>query len=118
MNPRVNYEMTESDLEEILEACKPVPCIMIPGCTPASAQENANRAWEKLGKKMGFDSTTVRPLDKGQRFFSAVPSETEAQRDARVQREQEQRVQVRITQLQEEITARQGELDALTKGGM
>ena len=86
MNPRVDYEMTQEDLDTILDACKPVPCMMIGNSTPSSPQENANRAWERLGKKMGFDSKTARPSNKGSRFFSAVPSETETQKQERLRR--------------------------------
>ena len=86
MNPRVDYEMTQEDLDTILDACKPVPCMMIGGSTPSNPQDNANRAWERLGRKMGFESTTVRPSKKGQRFFSAVPSETEVQKQERLRR--------------------------------
>lgn len=67
------FEMTEQDLNEILESCKPVP-YLLPNCgrirTP---QENANSAWENLGNKMGFDFMTVEPTSKGDRFFLAEP---------------------------------------------
>ena len=51
MYPRTNYEMTEDDLKAILDACKPVPCMMVGSYTPSSPQENANRAWAVLGEK-------------------------------------------------------------------
>ena len=74
MYPRTNYEMTEEDLEELLDACKPTICIKIGNYSPPSPQENANRAWARLGEKYGFDSMTVNPIaNKGDRFFSAVP---------------------------------------------
>ena len=62
MNPRVNYEMSEADLAMILEACKPTPAMWGSGGTPlfSTPQENANRAWAELGKRMGFDPMTVR----------------------------------------------------------
>lgn len=115
MNPRVEYEMTEDDLNAILDACKPVPCIMIGGCVPSSPQENANRAWANLGKKMGFDSMSVRPSDKGQRFFTAVPSETYSQRMEREKRESDARRQSEISRLTDEIKERQQKLDDLQK---
>jgi hypothetical protein len=60
MYPRTNYEMSEEDLNKILEA------------------PSANRAWMSLGEKMGFDFLTVRFISgKGQRFFSAVPEKNE-----------------------------------------
>lgn len=70
---RQDFEMTESDLANLMEACKPVPYIAAQ-CGPISSpQENANRAWQTLGNKLGFDSSTVQPVDgKGPRFFTAL----------------------------------------------
>ena len=62
MYPRTSYEMTEADLEAILDACKPVPYMVIGGHAPSSQQDNANAAWARLGQKMGFDSMTVEPV--------------------------------------------------------
>ena len=67
------YEMTEVDLNKIIEACKPVSMIALQCGTPASPQENANAAWAELGCRMEFDSTTVQPSNKGRRFFTAEP---------------------------------------------
>ncbi len=65
--------MTQEDLNIILNACKPVPMIMLQCGTPPSQQEMANNAWKALGKKMGFDYMTVEPTGEGNRFFSAIP---------------------------------------------
>lgn len=109
--PRVNYEMTEDDLKGILDACKPVPCIMIGSFTPSSPQENANCAWAKLGKEMGFDSMTVRPIEgKSQRFFSAVPSENEAQKAERIKDENKARLTTEVEKLEAEIKEKQDAL--------
>lgn len=116
MYPRTDYEMTQDDLDALLAAMKPVPYMVIGGHAPSSPQENANRAWEALGKKMGFDHMTVRPNGRGDRFFSAVPSETPDQRDARLAREAEGKRQARIATLNAEIDSRQRELDALHAG--
>ena len=70
---RVDYEMTADDLSALLDSMKPVPMIMLQCGTPRSVQENANAAWARLGEKMGFDSMTVRPNGRGDRFFSAEP---------------------------------------------
>jgi hypothetical protein len=71
---RKEYEMTETDLEKILNACKPVPMIMLQCGNPSSPQENANRAWGELGERMGFNHMTVEPiLGKSNRFFTAIP---------------------------------------------
>lgn len=116
MYPRTEYEMTEADLKELLEACKSQPVMMVGGYSPASPQENANRAWAGLGKKMGFDSTTVQPISgKGNRFFTAVPSETEEARTERMAREAEEARQKEIARLKSEITERQEKLGALLR---
>lgn len=75
---RKEYEMSEDDLKELLAACRPTPAMFLSGGMPMTStpQENANRAWQKLGDKMGFDHMSVSPADpeKGQRFFLANPS--------------------------------------------
>lgn len=114
MYPRTNYEMTEEDLQTILEACKPTICMIIGGSYPSSPQENANRAWAKLGEKMGFDHMTVRPIDgKGNRFFSAIPTENVTQREERLQREAEERKAAEIEKLESEILERRIRLKEL-----
>jgi hypothetical protein len=68
-----NFEMTQNQLDEIIDACKPVPLIALNAGMPTSPQEKANSAWEKLGKELGFDHMTVKPNGCGDRFFSAEP---------------------------------------------
>lgn len=70
-----DFEMTEADLEILLEAMKPVPYMVFGGHEPVSPQENANAAWQALGVKMGFKHMTVRQNGKGNRFFMAEPAE-------------------------------------------
>lgn len=65
------YEMTEEELNEILDACKPVRYMIVGNYVPSSPQENANRAWAELGRKRGFDYLSVKPSPKGNRFFLA-----------------------------------------------
>lgn len=114
MYPRTNYEMTEEDLKAILDASKPVTAMMIGSYVPSGPQENANRAWQSLGEKMGFDYMTVRPIQgKGIMFFSAVPSETEEQRKERIDREMEEKRLSEIKKLENEIVKRQMRLAEL-----
>lgn len=69
---RREYEMTEEQLTQLLDACKPVPYMVMGGVEPSSPQENANSAWAALGREMGFDGMSVKPVSgKGQRFFTA-----------------------------------------------
>jgi len=76
MSERKQYEMTATDLEKIMDACKPVPLIMLQ-CrgTPTSAQSNANSAWEELGYRMGFDFMTVKPFGNDPKTFTAQPKD-------------------------------------------
>ena len=115
MYPRTNYEMTERDLETLLDACKPTICIQIGGYSGSTPQENANRAWAALGKKMGFDSDTVQPIDgKGSRFFTAVPTENEIQRAEREKREGEEKRKAEVAELEAKINKFQARLKFLT----
>jgi hypothetical protein len=70
---RYEFEMSEQQLAAILDACRPVPMIMLQCGAPSSPQENANRAWAALGYELGFDSMSVEPVsNKGDRFFTAI----------------------------------------------
>ena len=110
----VEYEMSNQDLEAILEACKPTPVMMIGNYSPPSPQENANNAWRKLGEQMGFDHLTVRPVHgKGQRFFTAIPSETPEARAERVAREKEERRKLDLQIAEHELRMAQEKVDLL-----
>ena len=114
MYPRTEYEMTEADRETLLAAMKVVPYMIIDGHAPRSQQDNANDAWAVLGLKMGFDAMTVRPISgKGDRWFSAVPSETESAKAERLAREAAAKWLAEIDQLTKEIAERQTRLAAI-----
>lgn len=114
MYPRTEYEMTEADLKELLDAMRPIPVMMIGGMGGPSQQENANLAWAALGRKMGFDGATVRPVNgKGNHFFTAIPSETEGARAERLAAEAAQKRADDIARLTAEISERQTKLAAL-----
>ena len=69
---RREYELTEEQLASLLDACKPVTCMKVGNYSPRSPQENANSAWEAMGKELGFRHMTVKPVSsKGQCFFTA-----------------------------------------------
>jgi hypothetical protein len=65
------FEMTKEQLDTLLDAMKPVPYMIMGGMEPTAQQENANNAWNRLGNEMGFQSSTVQPSGKGDRFFTA-----------------------------------------------
>lgn len=77
MGDRREFEMSEDQLEKLLDASKPVPAMFLSGGRPmlGTPQENANTAWQLLGQELGFRWDTVQPCPgKGQRFFMAVPN--------------------------------------------
>lgn len=116
MYPRTNYEMTDEDLKVLLDACKPTPVMFLSGGIDigGSPQENANIAWKELGNKYGFDYMTVRPVHgKGQRFFTAVPNETEEQKKERVKVEAAAKKKADIEMLETEIQWRQEKLNRI-----
>ena len=116
MYPRVEFEMTSEDLELILDASKPTPAMMIGGSLGSSPQENANAAWRSLGLKMGFDPWTVQGLrGKGQRFFTAVPIESQEARAERELKEKEEKFIARRQELENEIAEKNEELSKLIK---
>ena len=116
MYPRTEYEMTQKDFDKILDACRPVPCILVGSYSPSGPQENANRAWSALGVKMGFDYQTVRPVEgKGNRFFTAVPSETESQKTERLAKQAEEKRLTEIAKHKSAILEHQEALNRLER---
>ncbi len=73
---RKEFEMTDEQLQNMLNACKPVPYMVIGGIEPRSPQENAIQAWKELGEELGFDGMTAEPVEgKGMKFFTAEVEE-------------------------------------------
>lgn len=107
--------MTQADLDKILDACQPTPVMKIGNYEGSSPQENANRAWKELGSRMGFDGETAQPAEGGDRFFTAVPSETTEQTETRQKRELAKKRQEDIQNIKDQILNLQRQLDELTK---
>ena len=68
---RLNYEMSQKEMDTLLAAMQPMPLIMLQCGTPKGIQERANDAWKVLGDKFGFDHMTVQPNGSNPLFFSA-----------------------------------------------
>lgn len=72
---RIEFEMTQEDMDKILNASKPVTYLVAGGIPPRSPQENANSAWDALGSRMGFVGRTVQAAPgKSALFFTAEPA--------------------------------------------
>ncbi len=66
------FEMTEEQYKELLDASRAVPYLVMNGSEPTSPQENANAAWRRLATELGFIWDTVEPAPgKGPRCFRA-----------------------------------------------
>lgn len=59
---RKEFEMTQAQLDTLLDAMCPVPYIIVGGHAPESLQSRANAAWRTLGNEMGFDGDTVKQI--------------------------------------------------------
>ena len=71
---RKEFQMTDDQLKELLDACKATPAMWLSGGTPMfdTPQENANRAWKKLADEMGFLWDSCQPVPgKSQHYFTA-----------------------------------------------
>lgn len=77
---KIEFEMSQEQLDKLLNACKPVLCIAL-NCGPISSpQENANRAWRSLGEEMGFVWDTVEPVrGRPNTVFRAEPIQKQAE---------------------------------------
>ena len=73
---RKEFTMTDEQFNKLIDACKPVPYIIVGGIAPRSQQENANAAWAELGVEMGFKPMTAKPVPgKDEKVFTAVTIE-------------------------------------------
>lgn len=69
---REEFELTESQLEDLLALSKPAPAIALHCGEPPSPQKMANDFWQSVGQEAGFDYMTARPVPgKGPKFFTA-----------------------------------------------
>lgn len=69
---RKEYKMTEAQHTRLMDACKPVPYLVVGGVAPRSPQQNANAAWRLLASELGFKWDTVKPVDgKDSHYFTA-----------------------------------------------
>lgn len=107
--------MSEAEEKELLVQMTAQPVIKIGShLSGGDTQERANAAWATLGAQRGFDPMTVEPRSGfGQRHFTAVPSETEAQRNDRQIQERAKKRAEEIIQLLSEIAQKQARLNAL-----
>lgn len=79
---RKEYELSQEDLDTLLDASKPVPVMYLSGGQPmfGTPQQNVNRVWKEIGQKYRFFWNTAQPIaGKGQRFITAVAIESETE---------------------------------------
>lgn len=69
------FQMTDEQYQRLLDASNPKVIIYMTGEHPfsGSSQVNIRDEWKKLGAELGFDETTVKPVDgKSEKFFTAT----------------------------------------------
>lgn len=69
---RQEYQLTDEQLQQLLNISKPAPAIALNCGEPPSPQAMANAFWQSVGSELGFDYMTARPVTgKGPKFFTA-----------------------------------------------
>lgn len=69
---RKEFELSDDQVKELLYISRPTPAIALNCGEPPSSQQMANDWWQKIGRELGFDYMTARPVQgKGARFFTA-----------------------------------------------
>ena len=77
---RKEFELTDEQVKELLSISKPTPAIALQCGEPPSPQRMANEWWQRIGKELGFNYLTARPMpSKGARFFTAEVAEVDRQ---------------------------------------
>lgn len=78
---RREFKMSTEQYARLIEACRPVPYMIVGGFPPMSAQDNANAAWHALGREIGFDGNTANPINgKSSLCFTAEKVELDHDR--------------------------------------
>ena len=73
---RKEFELTDSELQDLRDLSRPVPAIALNCGEPPSQQQMANDFWQRLGREKGFAYMTARPVaGKGPKFFTAEVAE-------------------------------------------
>lgn len=53
------YRMTDPELNELMEASKPVPYMVFGGIEPRSPRDNAMDVWRKVAARVGCDVDSI-----------------------------------------------------------
>lgn len=67
------YTLTEIEHAELVEACKPVPYMIIGGVAPVSPAEKAMFVWKRVANRVGCDVNTIAPAGDDTREFLGEP---------------------------------------------
>lgn len=68
------YRLTDSELNEIMEASQPVRYMVIGGYEPESPRERAMRVWNKIAEKYNIDVDSIDDAGTGDSHdFKAEP---------------------------------------------
>lgn len=67
------YELTQEQLDRLIEASKPVPYLIFGGIALTNPQEYANIAWAEIAEYHKVQIYSITPSPKGIKFFTATP---------------------------------------------
>ena len=112
MLPRILYEITQADADEISQAWCAGPLRAVQGQNHRSNQARVNDIWRRIGKEMGFDPTTME-RGNGVNTISAITTETEAVRAERRANAAKAERETQIARLEQEIAERQAILNGM-----
>ena len=78
MQRHQQYRLTDEELDEIMEASKPVLYMVVGGVGPRSPQEKVMDVWRKIAVRVNCDVESIGPADSGDYHdFKAEPLTTE-----------------------------------------
>lgn len=73
---RNEFELNDEQFENLMSLSRPAPAIALNCGEPPSRQQMANDFWQRLGRELGFEYMTARPVTgKGPKFFTAEVKE-------------------------------------------
>jgi hypothetical protein len=67
------YRLSEEQYDKLMEACKPVPYLVVGGYAPVSLQERANTAWQQVAADFKVKWDTIKPAGSDDHDFFAEP---------------------------------------------
>lgn len=69
----MQYKLTKAELKNLINASEEIDYIVIGETKPRTPYERSIALWAEIGKRKGFDYTSVKPIfGKSEKYFDAV----------------------------------------------